>query len=186
MRLPSPLDLARKIVSYGPGVLLYKADLSRAYRQLRSDPLDWAFLAMEWNGETFLDVAIPFGLRHGASACQRTTEAIAEIVKDDVEADALPYIDDTAGLALQEVAQLHYQTLLDTIRRLGLDPALDKCAGPATVMTWIGVVFDTIRMTMAIDPRKVEEALQASAEEGYGGIRRVAESSGQDFTCVKV
>ena len=32
MRLPSPLDLARKIVSYGPGVLLYKADLSRAYR----------------------------------------------------------------------------------------------------------------------------------------------------------
>ena len=113
-------------MQYGPGVLLYKVDLSRAYRQLRSDPLDWAFMAMEWEGKTYLDIAIPFGLRHGASACQRTTEAIAQIVEADVEADALPYIDDTAGLAWPDVAELHYQTLLDTIKNLGLDPALDN------------------------------------------------------------
>ena len=150
MRLPSPHDLARKIVQYGPGVLMYKVDLSRAYRQLRSDPLDWAFLGMEWENKVYLDIAIPFGLRHGASACQRTTEAIAEIVKVDIEADALPYIDETAGLALPDVAELHYQTLLDTIRKLGLDPALDKCAGPSTCMVWIGVVYDSVKMTMAI------------------------------------
>ena len=111
MRLPTPIDLARKIVQYGKGVLLYKADLSGAYRQLRSDPLDWLFLALEWDGEMFMDVAIPFGLRHGASACQRMSEAIGDIVEDEVAADTLPYIDDTSGLAWPEVAMLHYETL---------------------------------------------------------------------------
>ena len=42
--------------------------------------------------------------------------------------------------------------------QLGLDAAPDKCEGPTTIITWIGVVFDTIRLTMAIDPAKVEEA----------------------------
>ena len=161
MRLPSPFDLARKIVQYGPDVLLYKADLRRAYRQLRSDPLDWPFLALEWQGKIYLDVAIPFGLRHGASACQRTTEAIAAIVEEDVAADTLPYIDDTAGIAYPVAAWLHYETLISTISRLGLEPAMDKCAAPSTQMVWIGVTYDTIRMTMAIVPEKVEEALEA-------------------------
>ena len=42
--------------------------------------------------------------------------------------------------------------------QLGLDAAQDKCEGPTTLITWIGVVFDTIRLTMAIDPAIVEEA----------------------------
>ena len=42
--------------------------------------------------------------------------------------------------------------------QLGLDAAQDKCEGPTTRITWIGVLFDTIHLTMAIDPAKVEEA----------------------------
>ena len=41
--------------------------------------------------------------------------------------------------------------------QLGLYAAPDKCQGPTTIIIWIGVVFDTIRLT-AIDPSKVEEA----------------------------
>ena len=48
-----------------PDMLLYKIDLKRAYRQLRSDPLDWPLLGLLWQGEAFIDTAIPFGLRHG-------------------------------------------------------------------------------------------------------------------------
>ena len=42
--------------------------------------------------------------------------------------------------------------------QLSLDAAQDKCEGPTTLITWIGVLFDTLRLTMAIDPAKVEEA----------------------------
>ena len=37
LRLSSPATFAHKILQYGKGCLLYKVDLSRAYRQLRTD-----------------------------------------------------------------------------------------------------------------------------------------------------
>ena len=158
LRLPNPATLAAKILEYGQGCLLYKVDLSRAYRQLRTDPLDWPFLMLQWDDQHYLDISIPFGLRHGASACQRTTEAVSAIAKEEAGANTAPYIDDTIGAALPQDAWLQYHHLLDLMSQLGLDAAQDKCEGPTTLITWIGVLFDTLRLTMAIDPAKVEEA----------------------------
>ena len=120
--------------------------------------MDWPFLMLQWEDQHYLDICIPFGLRHGASACQRTTEAISAIAKEEAGADTAPYIDDTIGAALPQDAWPHYQHLLDLMSQLGLDAAQDKCEGPTTLITWIGVLFDTLRLTMAIDPTKVEEA----------------------------
>ena len=158
LRLPNPATLANKILEYGRGCLLYKVDLSRAYRQLRTDPLDWLFLMLEWDKQFFLDISIPFGLRHGASACQRTTEAVSTIAREETGADTAPYIDDTIGAALPQAAWAHYHHLLDLMAQLGLEAAPDKCEGPTIIIIWIGVVFDTLKLTMAIDPSKVEEA----------------------------
>ena len=74
--------------------------------------------------------------------------------------DAEPYVDDTAGDALPAEAMGHYQGLLDTIYQLALQAALKKCQPPSVLMIWIGVLFDSIRMSMAIDPVKIEEALE--------------------------
>ena len=41
--------------------------------------------------------------------------------------------------------------------QLGLDTAPDKCEGPTIIIIWIGVVFDTLKLTIAIDQSKVEE-----------------------------
>ena len=84
----------------GKGSRLYKVDLSQVYRQLRTCPLDWPLLTVGWDDQVFVDIAVPFGLRHGASACQRTTEAVSEVVVAEVGASTHPYIDDTAGIAL--------------------------------------------------------------------------------------
>ena len=65
LRLPSPLDLAEHIAKRGQGCLMFKIDLARAYRQLPSDPWDWALLGLQWNDELYFDTAIPFGVRHG-------------------------------------------------------------------------------------------------------------------------
>ena len=57
-----------------------------------------------------------------------------------------------------EIRIFYNQHLLDFMAQLGLDAAPDKCQGPTIIITWIGVVFDTIRLNMAIDLLKVEEA----------------------------
>ena len=132
MKLPSPLDLASIIRELGVGCMLYKMDLSRAYRQLRSDPLDWPFLGVKWEEQCFIDIAIPFGLRHGASACQRVSEAAAKVAKERFHSRTEAYVDDTAGAALPAVAMSHYVGLLTTLNELGLETAAGKCEPPAT------------------------------------------------------
>ena len=80
----------------------------------------------------FVDVVVPFGLRHGASACQRTTEAVADVVAAEVGASTHPYIDDTAGVAVPLLADKHYGHLLDCMAELGLRP---ECAGSESSST---------------------------------------------------
>ena len=49
--------------SLGQGCLLAKLDLKEAYRAVPVHPSDQCLLAVSWNGTTYLDRALPFGLR---------------------------------------------------------------------------------------------------------------------------
>ena len=164
LQLPRPSDLARQMRTLGRDCKLYKVDLSRAYRQLRGDPLDWPLLGIMWGDEFFVDLAIPFGLRHGASACQRVSVALGKISAYLYTTLTMAYIDDTAGVAMGEVADLHYNKILETFAEMGLEVAPGKCESPSHVMTWIGVVFNAREMTMAIDPARIAEAVEACHE----------------------
>ena len=161
LKLPTALDFAALISTLGKGCALYKIYLSRAYWQLGSDPLDWALLGIQWDDLWYLDTAIPFGLRHGASACQRVTEAVIQMVAYDTLAQAFAYIDDTVSAALPHQALIHYTAFADTMALLGLQSAPEKCQSPTTHLTWIGVTFDSVAMTMPIDKERIDEAIEA-------------------------
>ena len=62
--------------------------------------------------------------------------------------------------AVEDQADRHYAGLLETFEKLGLDVAPKKCAPPAYIMLWIGVLFNTLLMTMAIDPESIREAIE--------------------------
>ena len=83
LTLPTVDDVVNLIREHGHGCYLYSQDLERAHRQLRSDPLDWPLLGLEWDNKYYFDVAVPFGIRNGAMACQRTTNAICFIHRLD-------------------------------------------------------------------------------------------------------
>ena len=161
LHLPTPLELAELIVKKGANCFLYKVDLSRAYRQLPIDPFDWPLLGIAWDSKIFIDLAIPFGLRHGAMACQRATEAVCYVLKKNNDADAEPYIDDFGGVAGPDrrEANNQYIAIKTILLDLGLTVAWEKCVPPTRVLTWTGTTFDTIRMLMWIDVEKVQEAL---------------------------
>ena len=161
LRLPTPLDFAELVSQHGQGSHMYKVDLARAYRQLPSDPFDWPLLGLSWKLATFIDLAIPFGLRHGAMACQRVTEAICFILRRRQRATTLPYIDDFGGSASKSKRQANNQYLMlkTVILELGLAISWDKCEPPTRFMTWVGTTFDSLLMVMSIERDKIEEAL---------------------------
>ena len=53
---PTVDDIADRIVQLGPGCLLFKRDLKRAYRQLPVDPFDYPLLGYSWRDKLFFDV----------------------------------------------------------------------------------------------------------------------------------
>ena len=150
LKLPTALDMVEIISSYGQGCYIYKLDLSRAYRQLPCDPLDWALLGIEWDGEYFIDSKVLFGLRHGAQYCERVTMAVCYAAKTRHGASVVAYIDDMGGGAPddKDFAESQFKAVCDTVTDMGLVLALNKCEGPCKVMSWTGTTFDTIKMTM--------------------------------------
>ena len=56
-------DIIAGIMSLGRGTLLAKSDVESAYRIIPVHPDDRYLLGMQWQGNYFVDMALPFGLR---------------------------------------------------------------------------------------------------------------------------
>ena len=109
-------------------------------------------------------MAVPFGLPHGASACQCNTEAMVEVASHRHGTKAHPCIDDMSAAALPAVSFWQYQGLLDIMVEFRLEAALAKCQPPSRWMIWVGVLYDSNNLTMAIDQERIDEARCLCAE----------------------
>ena len=56
-------DVINGIMSFGQGTLLVKSDVESAYRNIPVHLLDRYLLGMKWQGNYFINMALPFGLR---------------------------------------------------------------------------------------------------------------------------
>lgn len=56
-------DIIAGIMSLGRGTLLAKFDVESAYRIIPVHRDDRYLLGMQWHGNYFVDMALPFGLR---------------------------------------------------------------------------------------------------------------------------
>ena len=65
LHYPSVDDIVTKLNELGPGSLMFKIDISRAFCQLKVDPGDIDLLGLKQEGY-FIDQSVPFGYRHGS------------------------------------------------------------------------------------------------------------------------
>ena len=141
----------------GRGCFIFKRDLSRAYRQIPIDPHDYNLLGISWNGNLYFDSALPFGLRSAAYICQRVTSALSFMQSRD-GFDSINYIDDFAGAETsEERASQAFHNLAQIFRSAGIAEASDKAVPPCQVMTFLGVGFDTLSMTMFVTEERLAE-----------------------------
>ena len=56
-------EVAMAVQQLGQGAFLAKMDVKQAYRNIPVCPEDRPLLGMQWEGETYMDAALPFGLR---------------------------------------------------------------------------------------------------------------------------
>lgn len=158
--LPTIMDLITQIQIQGKGCFLWKADLTRAYRQLRSDPADAPLLGIKVDGKIYLDRCPPFGCRSSASICQRVANSLVYMMANQGHY-MIAYLDDFGGChTSKEAAYDAYNRFKTLAHELGLQLAAHKCYPPATSMEWLGYDVNTITMTVTIPKQKMKEILQ--------------------------
>ncbi len=170
LRLPSALSLRDMIREEGVGAILWSRDFERSYRQLRTDPLDYPLLGIQWGGgwdrgqgssvKWFLDLAIPFGLRNGAKCMQQVSQSVIDILRSE-GFKCICYIDDLAAVhSSLEQATASFDRCGEILKELGIAEARDKQCRPTTNMVFLGVEFDTIAMTMRIPDGKIDNVVR--------------------------
>ena len=156
-KLPTVEFMECRLLTLGRGAFMYKTDLARGYRQLRVDPTDWPLLGFQHNGSTYLDICPPFGLKTSAMFMQRTSEAITHI-HGKAGHYSRPYLDDFGGAdATRDRAMSALKSLQDIMRELGVAEALHKVCQPSQTMIWLGILFNSVEMTMTIPSEKMAE-----------------------------
>ena len=156
LRYPSLDVIRRRILALGTSALIYKIDLSWAFRNLPVDPCDVHMLGLSWNNNYYIDLAILFGYIHGSTCCQRLTDAIRYICcRHNVW--LFNYCDDLIGVELPEFAQEAFLFTKNLIENIGLSINPDKLVAPSAVVVCIGIQISVTRMTFSIPPEKMHD-----------------------------
>ena len=153
---PSIDHLVRIILNKKGLVLLFKRDLSRAYRQLFVDFKDIHLLGYSFQGYFYFDLCMPMGLRSAARCCQMVTDAINFIYFQEGY-EAVNYINNFGGVDTEERAWEAFYKLGNIISEIGLQEAADKCSPPSTIMVFLGLEVNTVNRTIRIPEDKFTE-----------------------------
>ena len=157
LTLPRSEDFVNLILSNGPGSFMYKKDLKRVYRQIPVDPKDYKFLGYKWRDNYYFDLVLPFGLRSATMACQRTTTAIAYMFKSEFNFACINYVDDFGGVENDHTtASTAFRQLDNLFQRLGLESSPSKDCAPSTRMPFLGLVYDTLKMSIEVPQDKLD------------------------------
>ncbi|CAH1257542.1 Hypp1851 [Branchiostoma lanceolatum] len=158
LTLPSYDAFEELLRAKGQGCLMFKRDLSRAYRQIPVDPHDYHLLGYRWRNGYYFDSSFPFGLRSAAMACQRTTNAVS-FVYSQQGYSCVNYIDDFGGADTPTRAKEAFRVLGDIFDTLGLEESADKATPPSTQMTFLGVGYDSDKMSKEVTPDRLSDTL---------------------------
>ena len=162
-------DAIQKIVALGPGTLLAKIDIKSAFRLIPVHPADMHFLAMAWRDAVYIDTCLPFSLRSAPKLFNLLADLLEWILKHLGITFLLHYLNDLFTIDSPDTSECHrnLQLLIEVCRMLGIPLAIEKVEGPLTVLEFLGILLDTIRMEARLPEEKIVR-IQATIHEWLG------------------
>ena len=160
MHWPSVQDLVQAISQAGKCSYLYCSNIARVYWHIPLDLAEWLFVCSKYKGSTIWTSAC----RSAFAEWQLATKTSPSSSLGGLNSKGLSllnYIDDFGGVASTEAeATSHFNSLCDLLKHLGLQEAAHKAHPPLQVMTWLGLNFDAISMTVTIPEDKMSDTMQ--------------------------
>jgi len=150
------------ISQLGRGTNFAKVDIKSTYCIVPVHPL----LGMMWEGNLFVDCALPFGLR----SAPRIFTAIADVLEWREKFEGIPkimhYLDDFLIISSPNLDEgsRHLHTLLALFDRLMVPVAPEKVEGPAICITFLGIEIDTDQMILCLPLQKLQKLRSMDAD----------------------
>jgi hypothetical protein len=151
-------DAAKRVVECGRGALMAKLDLKSAYRMVPVHPEDSLLLGIRWGDTTYVDRALPFGLRSAPIIFSAVADGLAWALFQNGVHYSLHYLDDfffcepaSSPLACSEALS----RAIPVCERLGLPVAPEKVEGPTTSIRFLGINIDSMAMTLSLPQDKL-------------------------------
>ena len=158
LKFPSVDLITNSLRNLGPSAQMF--DISRAFRHIKVDPGDIDLLRIKFGNQYFLDRSLVFGFRHGSLIFQRCTDAIRYIMAEHGYPLLFNCIDDLIYTGLPSQMDASFNFLKNLLEELGLDISPKKLVPPATSVTYLGILINSIQRTISIPPEKLAEITQ--------------------------
>ena len=156
LQYPTIDSITHHLTKLGKGTLLYKVDLSRAFRQLPIDPHDYDLLALRWKDSYYCDLFTAFGFKEGSQFCSRLTDLFRYLMFKQ-NYTVFTYIDDTVGCGDTGTAWAGFEYLKYLLREFNFPISPRKLVSPSTVVNCLGIIIDTVKQTVSIPDNKQKE-----------------------------
>ena len=132
-------DAVTILLHLGRGTLMAKFDLKAAFRMIPVHPADWNLVGMHWQGQSYVDTCLPFGLRSAPFLFNEYATAIEWIMTHNYQlCHLIHYLDDffLAAPPHSGCCQRDLDTVLQAASKLGVQVAW-KVEGPLTAMPFL-------------------------------------------------
>ena len=162
VKYPS-FDLAiKRCLEEGVGCYLGRSDFSAAFRNLGIKVADFCWLVMkardplsqEWR--YFIDKCLPFGASISCAIFQAVSDAIAYIVQYATRKLPVNYLDDYLFIALlRRHCDEQMKKFISICEEIHFPINLDKMFWGMTILTFLGLLIDTVNQIVAIPCEKI-------------------------------
>ena len=155
------LDAFDKAVIYarelGKGCFMSKIDIESAYRCIPVRPEDWPLLCLQWDNKYYFDIVMQFGITSATAIFEWYSSAAQYIAANTLNINHIVhYVDDfMVFMHDMNAAKRCLEQLLALFKELGIPISMNKLEGPANIMTFLGILFDTISMTIRLDEERL-------------------------------
>ena len=152
------------IKRFGPGCFLAKTDIESAFRLIPVHPDDYELLGMYWEGKYYYDKVLPFGLRSAPYLFNQLSDTIEWILQNKCMISFVCHILDDF-LIMEPPSELpphdsacqqSLTAMMLAFKNLNIPVAPNKTQGPATVLEFMGIILDSVRMEARLPADKIE------------------------------
>ena len=127
---------------------------------------DCYLFGMQWQGNHFVDMALPFGLHSAPYIFSSVADLVEWVLKKQFDVSFhLHYLDDfhTLGPPNSQTCQRNLDTCIQQFQDWGILLHPDKLEGPSTLPTALGIELDTVLAHRSGFPRPLGELPPTSA-----------------------